>query len=203
MSYSIKENYMNKIFELTKNNAYIKNYTQNLNKDLHSLSYLIKKEHYMSQSDCIKFGIAIEKVLSDIILEFNKDILSIKTKNEKNKKERDHLFINNDTKTIYYSELKSNLNLDTEKSKSTYLKCLKIVEELNNEYPGYTIKWCLLGLRYYTKDIIDNKILSKYSSIKNNVYGVNEYLNLFDIDIQFNEQTYTDFINCTVNEMLN
>lgn len=201
---SLENNYLNRILKLTKNNVYIKNYKQNLNKDFHSLSYLINNEYQsiMSQSDCIKFGIAIEKVLSDIILEFNKDITSIKTKNEKNKIERDHYFINNITKTIYYSELKSNLNLDTEKSKSTYIKCLKIVDEIKNEYPEYNIKWCLLGLRYYDKNMIENKIINKYSSIKDNVLGINDYLKLFNINIEYNETSYSYFINSIIKEML-
>lgn len=195
---------MDKISRIIKNNLYISKYKSNSKKDFHSLSYLIKGEYqkHLSQSDCIKFGVAIEKVLSEIILEFNKDIKNIKTKNKKNKSERDHLFINEKTNTVYYSELKCNLNLDTEKSKSTYLKCLKITNELKDQYPDHSVKWCLLGLRYHEKNLIENKILNKYACIKENVFGINEYFSLLNINIKYNQETYKEFINTIVKEML-
>lgn len=192
---------MKKLLRIVKRNAYIKKYKKNVNKDFNSLSYLIKKEYSMSQSDCIKLGIAVEKILTDVILSYKSGFLDIKSKNIKNKHERDHLFINEDSKTLVYSELKSNLNLDTEKSKSTVSKCLKIVKELKKEFPGYEIKWGLLGLRYNTKDIIQHKILCKYFEIENNVLGVNEYLDYFNIDLSFDEDEYTEFLNTVVKTM--
>ena len=108
-------------------NAYIKNCKSNVKKDFNSLSYLVDKS--LSQSDCIKLGIAVEKVFSDMILKYT-HLVNIKPKNIKDKKEKDHLFMDVENKTIYYSELKANINLDTEKSKSTYKKCFSIVEEL-------------------------------------------------------------------------
>lgn len=190
-----------KIDRLIKKNVYIMSYKKNKSKDYHSLSYLIEKQHKLSHSDCIKLGIAVEKVLSDIILEFNKDIISIKTKNIKNKKEKDHLFLNESTKTIYYSELKANLNLDTEKSVATYKKCLSIVKDLQKKYPGHTVQWCLLGLRYYERGMIEKKIISKYHKIHKNVYGMNDYLSLLDIDITYDDNSYKDFMNKIVEQM--
>lgn len=192
---------MKNLLKIVKKNSYIKKYKKNLKKDFNSLSYLIRKDCVMSQSDCIKVGIAIEKILSDLILSYKTGFINIKSKNIKNKHERDHLFINKDEKTLVYSELKSNLNLDTEKSKSTVAKCLKIVKELQKEFPGYDIKWCLLGLRYNTKDNIQHKILYKYFEIENNVLGVNEYLEFFNIDLSFDENEYTDFLNTVVKAM--
>ncbi len=131
---------------------YIKKCYSNKRKDENSFSYLIK-DIVLSQSDCIKLGTGIEKLINETVLKFTK-LTSIKQKNKKGIKEKDHLFIDEKNKIIYYSELKGNLNLDTEKSKSTYNKCLQIVEELQKEYIDYTIKWCLLGYRYVNqKDI--------------------------------------------------
>jgi len=189
-----------KVSKLISKNRYIKNYKPNKNKDFHSLSYLIR-DKTLSQSDYIKAGIAMEKVLRDLILDFNKDLVCIKPKNIKNFKEKDHLFLNDTTKEIFYSELKANLNLDTEKSKSTYKKCLSIVEELNKEYPDYSIKWCLLGLRYHTTGTINNSILKKYKKIKRNVYGVNNYFNMLEIPVYYSEEEYADFVNEVVNTM--
>jgi len=59
-------------------------------KDYYSLSYLVKNN--LSQNSCIKLGIAIEKILIDIILYYNKNLINIKEKNKKNIKEKDHLF---------------------------------------------------------------------------------------------------------------
>lgn len=196
-------NKFSKIDRLIKKNVYLMSYKKNKTKDYHSLSYLINKEYKLSQSDCIKLGIAVEKVLSDIILEFNKDLVSIKTKNCKNKKEKDHLFLNKTTKQVFYSELKANLNLDTEKSIATYKKCLSIVKDLKKVYPGYTIHWCLLGLRYYERGLIEKKIISKYSTIHKNVYGMNEYLCMLDIDITYDETSYRQFMNKIVEQMTN
>lgn len=193
---------MDRILNIIKKNIYIKNYKQNGNKEFNSLSYLVDNKYNISQSDCIKFGIAIEKILIDIILDYNKDIKNINTKTKKNKHEKDHLFINENENTIFYSELKSNLNLDTEKSKSTIAKCVTIVNELKEEFPDYQIKWCLLGLRYHEKKFIDNKIIYKYNDIKDNVYGVNEYFKMLNIDINYTEETYKEFINNIVNIML-
>ena len=49
----------------------------------------------------------------------NTQYKNIKEKNTKGKKETDHLFMDVNNKIIYYAEIKSNLNLDTEKSNET------------------------------------------------------------------------------------
>lgn len=195
--YTIKD----KVSKIIKNNIYLKKYISNKIQDTNSLSYLIKNKS-LSQSDCIKVGFAMEKVLRDLILDFNKDLVCIKPKNVKDIKEKDHLFLNETTKEVIYSELKANLNLDTEKSKSTAKKCLNIVEELTKEYPDYTIKWCLLGLRYYTRHEMSKGILKKHSKVKANLLGVNEYFHLLDIPLVYSKQEYIDFINEIVDTMI-
>lgn len=156
---------------------YIKRNKSNKKKDKNSLSYLLDEQHKksMSQSDCIKLGIAFEKVLKDLIVRHSQ-LKDIRPKNQKGKKERDHLFIDVENKVIYYAELKANLNLDTEKSKKTIEKCLSIKRELEAEYPEYKVEMSLLGLRYYTTSIIPTSIQKKYQSIDDNLCGINEYL---------------------------
>ena len=46
--------------------CYINNFETNKKRDINSLSYLIDRT--LSQSDCIKLGIGIEKLLLDTIL---------------------------------------------------------------------------------------------------------------------------------------
>ena len=182
------------------NNKYIKECISNKSKDFNSLSYLIDRD--LSQSDCIKFGNGMEKILIDIIITKNPQLENIKPINKKGKKERDHLFKNETLKTIYYAEIKSNLNLDTEKCKSTSNKCLQIYEELRLEYPDYFIKMYLVGTRYYDKTIIPKIIKNKYLSIEEDVLGVNEYLTEMGTNFIFEtEILYKEFLNYLANSM--
>lgn len=183
----------NELYEIINKNTYIKNSKSNKNKDIHSLSYLI--DIPLSQSDCIKIGTGVEKVLIDIILNKNKELKNIKGKNIKGEKETDHLFIDETRKIIYYAELKSNLNLDTEKCKSTSQKCISILEKLQNKYTDYECKMYLVGLRYFSTDNISRTICKKYNNIPNNLVGINNYLLELNIDCLENEENYRRFIN--------
>lgn len=191
-------NIEDELCDLMKSNAYISNCKSNKKKDPNSLTSLITKQ--LSQSDCIKLGNGCEKLFIDIILQKSK-LKNIKPKNKKGKKERDHLFEDEDNKIIYYSELKANINLDTEKSKSTYSKCQSIVKELHEEYPNHTIKWCLLGYRYLDYKDIPEVIQKKYGPIKDNLFGVNQYLSMLNIDLQFTNETYKSFLNKMAEQM--
>lgn len=199
-----KETYCQTIFEslyidtLIENNEYIKLCKSNKKKDENSLSSLINRK--LSQSDCIKLGNGLEKLLCDIILK-NTSLKNIKQKNSKGRKERDHLFCDEENKIIYYAELKSNINLDTEKSKSTYVKCLHIVEELRLEYPEYKIEWCLLACRYISNDKIPEVLKNKYKEIKENLFGINDYLNLLHINKLFTKNSYSIFLNKIADKM--
>lgn len=90
---------------IINNNNYVKNTHSNKKKDINSLSYLINIK--LSQSDCIKLGFGVEKILNDILIKYSTELKSIKEKNIKGKKEKDHLFMNEKNKIIYYAELKS------------------------------------------------------------------------------------------------
>ena len=177
---------------LILNSKYLRESSSNKQKDVCSLSSII--DMAMSQSDCIKIGVGCEKIISDLILDTT-HLVDIKQANKKGKKETDHLFMDKDKKIVYYAELKSNLNLDTEKSKSTYSKCLDIVEILKTEYPDHEIKWCLLGLRHLDYDKIPKTVAKKYSEIQPNVFGIHQYMEMLGINLTFTEETYKQFIN--------
>lgn len=169
-------------------------------KDYNSISYIVKKQ--LSQSQSIKLGIIMEKVLTDLILESNSNLKSIKPKNESGKKEKDHLFMDENNKIIYYSEIKSNLNLDTEKSKETSNKCIDIYNTLIKKYKNYKVNMYLVGIRYFVKEIIPKNIINKYDNISEHVVGVNEYLSSLNCNIKFNEDEYIEYINDIVNHSL-
>lgn len=178
--------------QVISSNDYVTNCTSNKAKDVHSLSSLVQRS--LSQSDCIKLGTGLEKVLLDLIMT-NPAIQNIRPKNSKGKKERDHLFLNEATNTIYYAELKSNLNLDTEKCLSTSNKCLLILDELRQEYPTHNISMFLVGVRYVDKSLMPKIITSKYSNIPDNVAGVNNYLGALGLPLFENEAAYVAFVN--------
>jgi len=161
-------------------------------KDIHSLCYLIRKN--LTQSECIRLGIAFEKWLGDVIID-NSSLINIKNKNKKGIRERDHLFICHKRKKVYYAELKANINLDTEKSKSTISKCLEISEELKKEYIEYDIRWCLVGFRFLTYSDMPSNIQNKYENIKNNFFGINQYLKMLDVNLEFTEERYSMILN--------
>lgn len=194
---------MESLKQIIANNDYVQSCVSNKTKDPSSLSYLVSRD--LSQSDCIKLGTGIEVVLKDVIMAWSGTSLeNIRPANQKGKKERDHLFRNNAKKIIYYAELKSNLNLDTEKCKSTSDKCVQILHELQEEYPDCEIKMCLVGIRYFTKDIIPKNIANKYRSIQEHVVGVDEYFAVLGLQFAFQtEEKYKEFINYLADSMFN
>jgi hypothetical protein len=70
------------------------------------------------------------------------------------KKDVDFIFKNESTKTIYYRELKSNTELDTEKLPATIDKIKKISTYLNDIHPDYTIDCGLLTWAVYSRDML-------------------------------------------------
>ena len=188
------------LFSSIKLNDYVSNTKSNKVKDISSLSFLVKKE--LSHSDCIKLGTGLEKVLRDICSKSTK-FINIKPKNCKGQKEMDHLFISNNDdnddndakKIIIYAEFKSNINLDTEKSKATTNKILSIIDELKIKYPEYEVNGYLVSARYYDTKLIPSLFINKYETIKKNVIGINNYLQLFGNHTFTDEQNYTDWVN--------
>jgi hypothetical protein len=178
---------------IINDNEYIKNCKSTKKKDISSLSYLIDRD--LSQSDCIKLGNSVELVIKDIIIKTNPDVIDIRPTKIKGKKEKDHLFLCEQTKTIFYAEIKSNLKLDTEKCKMTSLKCLQIQKELKKEYPCYKINMYLVGSRYLHKKLIPQSIMNKYEKVQKNVLGINDYLNLLNVPFCFKNDEYVQFLN--------
>lgn len=70
------------------------------------------------------------------------------------KKDVDFIFKNESTKTIYYRELKSNTELDTEKLPATIEKIKKISTYLNNMYSDYKVDCGLLTWSVYDRDML-------------------------------------------------
>ena len=186
--------------DIINKNVYINKCKSNKNKDINSLSYFYADLN-LSQSDNIKVGNGLEKLLIDIVKK-NIELKDIKKKNIKGIKERDNIFMDEKKKKIIYAELKSNLNLDTEKSKDTVKKCEEIEKEIKKEYPEYEISMNLVGLRYYKKEIIPEIIKKKYEKICKNVIGVNDYLKELGLNYKFDdEEEYKEILRYLVKKM--
>ena len=163
------------------------------NNDEYSLSFLVKDHpinFILTQSDKIKLGNECEQLLVKHIIK-KSNFTDIKPKNKKGESEKDHLF-ENELKVIY-SEIKSNIYLDTEKRKATKLKIKKINEELKTEYKNKLIESYLVATRYLNKIDIPLQMSTKsYSEI--NLISVNDYLEKFGIQNKFTEEEYKNFI---------
>jgi hypothetical protein len=159
-------------------------------KDINSMKFLIDKN--LTQSQSIRLGNELENLFRDHIL--NQSLLRSLNRKCKNK-ECDHIFMDNANNTIYYAELKCNLNLDTEKSVSTYKKCQQITNELRIMYPNCDVCMYLVSLRYHRKELIPNNIQNKYRCIDTNLCGISEYLIHLGLNGFENETEYKEFIN--------
>jgi hypothetical protein len=179
---------------------YVQSCVSKTTRDNASISSLI--DRHLSQSDCIKIGIAIEDVLRLFIKTYIARVKDIKEKNTKDKKEKDHLFIDEENKVVYYAEIKANLNLDTEKYHATINKCKYIHEELTTKYPDHTINMYLVGARYLHASEMSSAIHKKYSDIQSSLIGVNDYLmNLGYTGEILSFSLYRELLNKMVNNM--
>lgn len=151
-------------------------------------------ERNLEQGARIKLGHGLEKYFTNCISKLT-TLKNIRKPNSKGAKERDILFMNETEKIIYYTEVKCNMNLDTEKSKSTYMKCLQIENELKEEFPDYKIQWCLFTPRYLHYKDMPVYLAKKYDAIKDNLYGVNQFFEMFGISKTLEEQEYKNLLN--------
>jgi len=178
--------------DLIIKNFYVDACRTNLKQDTNSFYSLLDRD--VSQSDAIKLGYAIEKIFRDVI-NTNVEIEDFKEKNIKGVKEKDHLFYNKSTNTLYYAEVKANLILDTEKKPATIEKIKNIEKYLKKKYDSdVTIKSYLFAPRYFTTNAIPTK--AKLDYIDLNLIGVNEYLKELGVNYEFaDEKHYKDMIN--------
>jgi len=167
-------------------------------RDRSSLSYLVDKT--LTHSQCIRLGNAMERTLRKWAVELS-NYQCIKPKNKKGKHERDLLFIDRSSKVIIYAEVKCNINLDTEKLAQTIQKCQEVNNELQNEYPDYTIKWYLIAGRYTHRCYIPTKLMKKYRSITEHVIGINNYLGEIGLDTVLTIADYREIVNNLANKL--
>jgi hypothetical protein len=121
-----------------------------------SLTYLLNGPKPSEQSFNIKMGRLGEFLAKELIMcnpNFELLTCGIQTINEKNK-DVDLIFKDELNKTIYYRELKANIELDTEKLPATINKCKEIEASLKTTYSNYTINCGILNWSVYNREIL-------------------------------------------------
>jgi hypothetical protein len=184
------------IIDIIDTNLYINKNHINKDKDTTSLSYLINIKLTSSQS--IKLGISLEKCFEEFIL-YNSKYISIKS-DVNIKHQLDHIFLLKNS--IIYAELKSNINLDTEKIYGLYNKILNVKDGIYKKYKNFSIGIYLVSLRYLHKKDIPKNIIQKYYkyNLQNNIIGLNEYLSLFK-NISYTYDEYSNILNYIIFKM--
>jgi hypothetical protein len=164
-------------------------------KESGSLRELIFPNEYKKGLPPQSFNIKIGNVLEKSVNCFVHDCLSIsKVEVDKNdiKKEIgysvqiDTIFEINGI--VYYFEDKSNLNLDTEKSKVTFEKVNKILSYLRKRYKN--VKGGILSFRFSTSfDVFSVKEPLKSSGF---LYGYSDFFNILNINVS--KKDWEDFM---------
>jgi hypothetical protein len=122
-----------------------------------SISYLIYGEKPSEQSINIKLGRLGEYIAKELIkTNTNLELLQCGVQKINNEKKKDiDLIFKNET-TIYYRELKGNIELDTEKLPATIDKCKEIEKTLKTQYPTYIIDCGILNWSIYNRKILSS-----------------------------------------------
>lgn len=123
-----------------------------------SITYLLYGEKPSEQSFNIKMG-KYGEFLAKELIKYNPNLelltCGVQKINKKNKKKDiDLIFKDEKNKTIYYRELKGNIELDTEKLPATINKCKEIEESLKTTYTDYSINCGILNWSVYNREIL-------------------------------------------------
>ena len=161
------------------------------------LPHLLFGSQISTASLFIKMGRNFEKwfrfIAEDCGMEMLPDGVMKNVINGKSK-DIDLLFKNKKTKTIHYRELKSNIELDTEKLPATYNKIVKINEYVKREYPDYDVDSRLLNWSVYNKDVLPKKYKTKITKCNEAGVRVSWPVDFFKVvGVDISEQEYYDF----------
>lgn len=161
-----------------------------------SISHLLYGEKPSEQSINIKVGRLGEYLSKELIKTNNKmDLLvcGLQKINGK-KKDVDLIFKNEETKTIYYRELKGNIELDTEKLPATINKCKEIENDLKLSYPDYTINCGILNWSVYNRAILTAGLsnIKSFESGGIKIDHMGDFLSIIDV-IWFENDFYSYF----------
>ena len=160
-----------------------------------SISHLLYGSKPSEQSINIKlgkFGEFLSKELINSASNLKMLQCGVQKINDK-KKDVDLLFKNEVTKTIYYRELKGNIELDTEKLPATIEKCKEIELSLKTSYSDYSINCGILNWSVYNRKILVAG-LSNIKAFENGGIKIDHMEDFLEIiDIIWTEEDYYDY----------
>ena len=160
-----------------------------------SISHLLYGSKPSEQSINIKlgkFGEFLSKELINSTSNLKMLQCGVQKINDK-KKDVDLLFKNEVTKTIYYRELKGNIELDTEKLPATIEKCKEIELSLKTSYLDYSIDCGILNWSVYNRKILTAG-LSNIKAFENGGIKIDHMEDFLEIiDIIWTEEDYYDY----------
>ncbi len=166
--------------------------------DASSLCSLLTRK--VSQSTNIRLGNELENILN---LYATGHILAEDLRPKKVKKGEHQLdWLRRFTNAIVYGEFKSNINLDTEKRKSTIEKVIAVGDNLVKVYPTENIQPFLVCLRYLRNDDIPPLMAKSYEKVK--LIGVAEFFEdvlEHPMDEFKNYSTYSAFLMTIVDQL--
>jgi hypothetical protein len=141
-----------------------------------SIIYLMRGKIPSVQSFNIKMG-KIGEFISKELIHLNGSLELLKCgvqKVDDNQKDVDLIW--KDGNTIYYRELKGNIDLDTEKRKATLDKCKEITLSLMKENKGYVIDSGILNWSVYNRsEYTDSNYLNIINYFETDGIPVNHF----------------------------
>ena len=158
-------------------------------KDNYNISKLINN-YTLTQGQYIVIGNKLEEIIKNFIKKIGINVLPIKnvtctnSDGEVKNIQLDLVFIIDDC--IHYFEIKTNLNLDSEKNKATYDKINLVTEEFKKIYPDKKVYGKLLSTWFSINDVTKiNKINITFMEELFDLIGVKigseEYYNLMKL----------------------
>jgi len=160
-----------------------------------SISHLLYGSKPSEQSINIKLG-KFGEFLSKELINYASNLKMLQCGVQKindKKKDVDLLFKNEVTKTIYYRELKGNIELDTEKLPATIEKCKEIELSLKTSYSDYSIDCGILNWSVYNRKILVAG-LSNIKAFENGGIKIDHMEDFLEIiDIIWTEEDYYDY----------
>ena len=160
------------------------------------VNYLIFGEQPSMQSKYIRLGKKIERWFEFFVKNSPKGLVLLRSGVDKDiKTDIDLNFRDDKTKTIFYRELKANINLDSEKMPATIEKSKRVHRHLQKKYPDYKINSGALWWSVYDKE--DPKLAhlkSKYKAFRNAGVTLDCASDFFDIvGVATSQQKFEEF----------
>lgn len=169
-----------------------------------AISHLLYGSKPSEQSINIKMGRFGEYISKELIkLNGNLELLNcgIRKINDK-RKDVDLIFKNEETKIIYYRELKGNIELDTEKLPATVNKCKEIENSLKSDYKDYDVNCGILNWSVYDRKTLSAGVSNIRTFENNNVMidHMGDYLKL--INVVWEEDDFYSYFRETIGELI-